>query len=444
MSSIILKQVDIQNIKQITKLTEEFTSGNIYLVRGGNEKGKTTFLNAIMSLLGKNEDADVMIQSGKTSGLIRGKFDKDGKEIQVILEYSVGKKRKLSIIFPDGTESSKVDDLKKLFAYQHVTAEEYIELSETKDGRRKQRDILLSLLSDGNRAAYNVACEQYELKYKERTEIGRQLDTLESMMIGVALTEEEEAQLSKKENIIKQLAKLEEEKSVIKTAVDTKNAKIQQRDMYLESIESKKKEIQQMKDEIEAAQKAIALNEQLIKEQETLIDEITSEISDVDEAKLEALSIRINNGRALRDKIISLESKSKLASENVTKLKELKESKEDLTKRLDKLQETKKNIISLVDMPVKGLSIDDDGLTYNGLPFNKNQIATSVSMEVAIGILLAINKNTPIITIGRAESFDDSKIENLNKLAKERNCEFFLERVIGNKDTNLSIDIYED
>ena len=93
-------------------------------------------------------------------------------------------------------------------------------------------------------------------------------------------------------------------------------------------------------------------------------------------------------------------------------------------------------------MPIQGLSIDENGLNYNGLPFDKNQLSTSQFMQVVLRILIAINKKTPIIPIGRAESFGKKKLNELIELAEKENCQIFFEKV--KDEGSLTIEVFED
>ena len=93
-------------------------------------------------------------------------------------------------------------------------------------------------------------------------------------------------------------------------------------------------------------------------------------------------------------------------------------------------------------MPIQGLSIDEDGLNYNGLPFDKNQLSTSQFMQVVLRILIAINKRTPIIPIGRAESFGKKKLNELIEMAEKENCQIFFEKV--KDEGSLTIEVFED
>jgi len=81
----------LKNVRLIDELSSEFKSGNLYVVRAKNERGKTTFKNALRGLITGNLPND-MLTRGEEEGVIEGTFTTaDNKLVKVIINLKEGK-----------------------------------------------------------------------------------------------------------------------------------------------------------------------------------------------------------------------------------------------------------------------------------------------------------------------------------------------------------------
>ena len=82
--AMYIKQIQLQNFQAIKEFSGEF-GGNVYLVTGENELGKSTLLKAIMVLLTGNRDE--VLRNGEDKGFAKIVVGGDGKEYEVKLRH---------------------------------------------------------------------------------------------------------------------------------------------------------------------------------------------------------------------------------------------------------------------------------------------------------------------------------------------------------------------
>lgn len=102
-----------------------------------------------------------------------------------------------------------------------------------------------------------------------------------------------------------------------------------------------------------------------------------------------------------------------------------------LTDKIEKRRQQKADAIAAAKMPIKGLSLTDGEVTYNGLPLN--QASGTEQIRVSTAIAMASNPTLRVIRIKDASVIDDKGMTMLKKMAEENDFQIFVE-VISSKD----------
>ena len=144
---MIIKRLELVNFQVISKFNADF-EGNVYFITGDNELGKSTVLKAIGALLTGARDA--VLKNGENKGFARMVIGDDGEEYKVELRYTKSNPRgTLSITQKSsGIRSDNVSMLQKILGYTDFDAVEFSRWSETAEGRRKQIEVVKSLLPE--------------------------------------------------------------------------------------------------------------------------------------------------------------------------------------------------------------------------------------------------------------------------------------------------------
>lgn len=98
-----------------------------------------------------------------------------------------------------------------------------------------------------------------------------------------------------------------------------------------------------------------------------------------------------------------------------------------LSKKIEKLDLTKSNALSTAKMPIAGLGIDDDGITFNGKPFS--QIGSANQLKVSLAIAMSQNPTLKVIRISDGSLLDKDNKEIIRKMAKDNDYQIWQEEV---------------
>lgn len=453
---MILKQIDLVNFQTIKNFSQSL-EGNVYFVTGENEVGKSTILKAIAILLTGNRDE--ILSLGEDKGFIKGIIGDDGKNYEVECRFTK-KNPKGTLTIKDlesGMKSETISTLNDIFGYQNFDAQEFIQWSETAEGRRKQVEVVKFLLPETvQKRIIEIDKEVEDLKSS------RKVDNAEFNMYS-NVKKEKELGIST-EDVLTFAAPLdvqeliEEQTLAIKVNEQIKGVeqRYNQRKIELEQIPVKIKAIadgvnnkiellnndeKELKEEFDRKLKAIE------EKRRTALSEAEIEREKVDASKEELMTNIQKAEKYFKEtKKIDLEPiQTKLNSVTIhnqkhQQVKELNAAKENLDKsqkkideknaKLDKLSAEREKIIKESKLPVDGLSFTDDGLILNEIPFTAGNVSDSQIMEVVARLIMAKNPKVKLFRIGRGESLGAKRLKAIVDFAKKNGYQGFIEQVV--------------
>ena len=80
-----IKKIELKNFQVISDFAADF-EGNVYLVKGENELGKSTLLKAIAIMLTGNRDE--VLRIGEDKGFAKMVVGDDGKQYEIELKFT--------------------------------------------------------------------------------------------------------------------------------------------------------------------------------------------------------------------------------------------------------------------------------------------------------------------------------------------------------------------
>ena len=199
---------------------------------------------------------------------------------------------------------------------------------------------------------------------------------------------------------------------------------------YQEHIDYRLRTIASLEEEMNNIRGKIVAENDMIKDFEK------KKVAIVEEGK--ALRTKVD---ALKDidltefdtKLAALEETNKNVRRKVQKtdlqdalVKDAKES-EAFTKTINDLDTAKNDAIKKATFPVEGLGFDDNGVTYNGVPFS--QSGSAVRLRVSIGMAMAMNPKLRVIRICDGSLLDSKNMAIIEEMAKEHDFQCFVEKV---------------
>lgn len=114
-----------------------------------------------------------------------------------------------------------------------------------------------------------------------------------------------------------------------------------------------------------------------------------------------------------------------------------------LTERLQELKEERADLLNSADLPIKGLTFDDDNnLLYKGLPWA--QAAYSDRLGIATTLILAAQPDLRIVRLDNGSEIGKERLEGLKKVAARYDAQIWLARVVDDPSQVKSGVIIED
>ena len=450
---MIIKKLELSNFQVIKEFNADF-EGNVYFITGDNELGKSTLLKAIGALLTGNRDA--VLKNGESKGFAKMIVGDDGEEYEVELKFTKANPRgALSIKSKTtGMKSDNVSMLQKIFGYTDFDAVEFSRWSETAEGRRKQIEVVKSLLPEEVRTRIAEIDTTVAGLKTERTGVNRDLKTYKSISdaAGQGLTTQDLKTYAKQKDITELMKEQAENAQLIEKAKTVRSA-LEQRKKQLEEIPERLAEAKATYEKaIEEAKKAIERTEKLYKE---VIAQIESEKADYEARKANAekwlANYEENNPEKLdtAEQLRKAEEHNKMAAkvaDYLSKKKQADDKKaeaEKMDSEIEELSAEREKLISSAKLPISGLSFSDDGLVLNDVPFVAGKVSDSQIMEVAAKLIIASNPTVKVFRIARGESLGQKRLQAILDLAKKEGFQGFIESVVrGQQD--LIIEEYEE
>jgi len=105
---------------------------------------------------------------------------------------------------------------------------------------------------------------------------------------------------------------------------------------------------------------------------------------------------------------------------------------------LEEKREARIAMIESADFPIEGLSLDANGVLYNGIPFEQASSAEQLRVSVAMGF--AMNPNLKVILIRDGSLLDDTNLAMIREMAKEAEAQIWVERVGKDKQASVIIE----
>ncbi len=437
---MIVKKLELVNFQVIKEFNADF-DGNVYFITGDNELGKSTVLKAIGALLTGNRDA--VLKNGESKGFAKMIVGDDGEEYEVELKFTKANPRgTLSIKSKTtGMKSDNVSMLQKIFGYTDFDAVEFSRWSETAEGRRKQIEVVKSLLPEEVRTRIAEIDTTVAGLKTERTGVNRDLKTYKSISdaAGQGLTTQDLKTYAKPKDITELMKEQAENAQLIEKAKTVRSA-LEQRKKQLEEIPERLAAAKATYEKaIEEAKKAIERTEKLYKE---AIAQIESEKADYEARKANAekwlANYEENNPEKLgtAEQLRKAEEHNKKAAKVADYLSKKKQADgkkaeaEKMDSEIAELSAEREKLISSAKLPISGLSFSDDGLVLNDVPFVAGKVSDSQIMEVAAKLIIASNPTVKVFRIARGESLGEKRLQSILDLAKKEGYQGFIESVV--------------
>ena len=364
-----------ENIKKL-KAVEIRPTENTVIISGKNGQGKSSVLDSIFYALGGTskipakpirdgeKKAEIKIDLGEY--IVKRSFTDKGSYLEVMTKQGA----KWS------SPQQLIDDIVGKLSFDPL------EFSTKKP--KEQRQILIEL------AGLNLdeENEKREALYQERTIVGREGQNMQKY--SDEEIKEAETYAGQEELSISALNNEYQNEIAIRNVFLQAQNRLKWIDQEIAKLQAEKTKLEKAKDT------------------KTNFDELKAKIETAEET-----NAKIRNAKRI------LEDNAKLLAK--------REEYEKLAKQIEEIDEAKKQLLEDAKMPIEGLTIDDDGVIYNGIPFN--QISSAEQLKVSLSIAMAMNPKLKVIRIMDGSLLDDDNLRMISEMANKSDYQIWIEKV---------------
>ena len=109
---------------------------------------------------------------------------------------------------------------------------------------------------------------------------------------------------------------------------------------------------------------------------------------------------------------------------------------EELTQKIISVDKEKKTKLAEVKMPIDGLSWNEEGVSYNNIPFN--QLSGAEQLKISMAIAMASNPKLKVVLIKDGSLLDQDSLKVIEEMAKDKDWQVWIESI----DSSGKVGIY--
>jgi len=397
-------QLTAENVKRL-RAVEITPDGTVQVITGRNAQGKTSVLDAIWLALGGGAAAKSTvkpIRDGEDHASVR----LDLGDLVVTRTWT-GDKTALTVAAADGAKyNSPQSVLDALIGRLSFDPIEFTQFTPA-----KQREALLTLVD----LPFDPGALDAERTgvFGSRTEIGRTVRALEGQLAGLPAV-----------------------------PADTPNAEVTSADIFTEL-----RAAQQVQVEYIAAASAAARAQSNREAAEEAVR--SAQIALIDAQAEEVAARQAFKDRPIPPNVEAIEARLRMVdltnaavraktewARVVAELKAARMTYDAGTDELARIDLVKADGLAAAQFPIDGLGFDDDGVTYQGLPFS--QASSAEQIRVSLAIAIALNPKLRVIRILDGSLLDADNMALIEAMASASDYQVWMERV-GDSDENAVI-----
>ena len=408
MENIKISKLEIENVKRVKAVKIEPTRSGLTVIGGNNEQGKTSILDAIAWALGGNkykpadpQRKDSVVPPTIDITLSNGlKVERRGKNSDLKVTDPAGQKAGQMLL--DSFVEEFALDLPKFMAQ---TAKE-------------KASTLLRILGIEDKLV-ELTQEEQSI-YNKRRAIGQIVD-------------------QKK----KYAAEMDYFPDAPKEPILATEIIKQQQQILLKNAENQKKrqKLAENQARLRKTKERIAELHRLL---EIAITEENQLLSDIEVGEKDVLQLQDESTEALEENLKNIEVINVQVRKNLEKDKAEEDAEEytrqydDLTTQLEKVRQSKIELLDGVDLPLPDLSIKDGELTYKG--FTWSDMSGAQQLKVATAIVRKLNPQCGFVLLDKLEQMDLDTLNEFGQWLEQEGLQAIATRVSKGDECQIIIE----
>jgi hypothetical protein len=111
---------------------------------------------------------------------------------------------------------------------------------------------------------------------------------------------------------------------------------------------------------------------------------------------------------------------------------------QQLTDEMNALLKQKDELITSAKLPIDGLNIDAEGVTFNAMPFT--QLSSAEQLKISLAIAMSMNPKLRVMRIMDGSLLDSDNMAVIKEMAKTEDYQVWIERVEDNGQVGILIE----
>lgn len=389
-----IKKITVSNLKAVSDLTADF-DGCTAIITGGNNKGKSSFLKSLPDRLRGNKP-EMVLKQGEKEGFAEWELTTGEKFLWSFDE----KKEKLTFISERNIKTSLTKDISTYYFPPVFDVDTFLNSTP-----KKQKEVLQKLTG----IDFTEIDQLYKQAYEERTWANKKLA-------------EEKAKLQTIDPALPVVEYSTEELEKELAGIDTHNLRytdIKNRlQEKLKQVEDNNNEIKELQAKIRAIEaKNVGLDDEIKKGNAWLADDKNKLKLNADELKKQLADLKEKNKEIVQN------NKNKDQQAIYEKAEQNAKFADDAVKRIEA---EKLDVIKNASMP-DGFGFSDEGITYNGFDFTKEQLSSS-GIYIAALKLAALGLGEVKALHFDASYLDKNSLSEIEQWANDNDLQLLIER----------------
>jgi hypothetical protein len=398
--------------------------GNVVIIKGDNEQGKSSVLDVIAwTLGGRKLIQKEPIKEGHDNAVSRVHIegvDVAGSETTLIVERKYRRKgdgyvSDVEIRTKDGfvapSPQAILDGLYGKLAFDP--------LAFVNQKPAEQLNTLKSLVG----LDFSDLDGRHNATYQRRTAVNKQSAEMESKVrqmphFGDAPdepvnVEELKAEVEARRQVAIANEKKRREATGAQTVMDNMQAK----------VDDQKAQIKRLEKQLGDAETELQIRQDKHERQGSVVAKVKLEVEALHDPNEQEALDKLAAASETNEKIFA----NRQLAERAKELKELRDRSEQMTKQLEANRAEKKKMMAEAKCPVEGLGFDDGGVTFNGLPFDQASQGQAIRVSVAMGF--AMSPHLKLALIRNASLLGKKSLAAVVETAEEHGGQVWLEMV---------------
>ncbi len=403
-----INKLEIENVKRIKAVKIEPSANGLTVIGGKNNQGKTSVLDAIAWALGGNSyrPSDAQRQGSVIPPTLHIVMSNG-----LVVERK-GKNSDLKVIDPDGRKGGQ-QLLNEFVEQLALDLPKFIQQT-----NKEKANTLLQIIGVGNQLA-ELELKEIEL-YNKRRAIGQIADQKKKFAKEQLYYPDAPKEPISASELIKQQQEI--------LARNGENQRKRQNLAYIESqLETQESIIRDLKRKLAEAE-----------EKKTAI------LADLEIARKSALDLHDDSTEELEKNISNIEEINRKVRVNLDKDK-AEEDAQDYTDKynllsadIEKVRQSKIDLLKGANLPLPGLSVEDGELTYNG--FKWDNMSGSDQLKVSTAIVRKLNPKCGFVLLDKLEQMDLDTLKEFGAWLEKEKLQAIATRVSTGGECSIIIE----